>query len=466
MAWAASGCSAGPPGSAGRPADRGAASRPLEGALVAGCRAVVRGALCEVDEGAVLRVWSPAAVTRWATTSGAPAAGEAPLAVPEGERVGDGVLYRVALPAGARGLRLAAGGPEGERSARVELAPAPAPPAALTRARSQRAEGELGAAAATLREAIAAGAGAGARAGTGAGAAGAGAGGEGPFLLSALGRVELARGEWQSAEEVLAQASAGHEAAGRGSAAADDEVVRAFSLRARHQFVEARAALGRVVALSAGYPEGVAEATFHRGLIAWEAGDARAALRETADAQAQFERVGLARPASLVTQQRVQFLTELGRGEESIGVLQGLAAKPAEDELPCDRADLAINLSSAAATLAQVASELGRAPPLDPVPLAERARAEVARLCPEPRRLAYALTGASLAALYARDAAGAREALRGARAALPDPGTALALEWLGIEARAALVAGDAAGALALAARLGAEAAAAGEARER
>ncbi|MCU0681418.1 MAG: CHAT domain-containing protein [Polyangiaceae bacterium] len=377
------------------------------------------------------------------------AAGETRLEAPPGERVGDGVLYRLAVPAGARALCLSVHGSTGLRSARIELASAPPVPSALTRARAQRAEGELAAAAATLREAIAAG-----------------AGGERPFLLSALGRVELARGEWEGAERVLAEASAGHEGAGRGSAAADDEVVRAFSMRARHDFAAARAALGRVVALSAGYPEGVAEATFHRGLLAWEAGDTRSALRDTADAQSQFERVGLARSASLVTQQRGQILTALGRGEESISVLQALAARPPEDGLPCDQADLAINLSSAAATLAQVASELGRVPALDPVPLAERARTEVDRLCPEPRRLAYALTGVSLAALYAHDAARAREALRGARAALPDPGTALALEWLGLEAQAALVAGDAAGALALAARLGAEAAAAGDAHER
>ncbi|HEU4410626.1 MAG TPA: CHAT domain-containing protein [Polyangiaceae bacterium] len=420
--------------------------KPLEGVLLSGCDAVVRGELCEFGEGAPLRVWSPRPIARWAALV---AGAEAPLAAPEGERVGEGVLYRVAPPAGARELRLWAGGPAGGvRFARVALAPAPPPPA-LARARAQRGEGDLAGALATLREAL-----------------GRTEGGERAALLSGLGRVELARGEWEGAERTLAEAAAGHEAAGRGSAAADDEVVRAFSLRTRHHFAAARAALARVVALSGGYPEGLAEAAFHRALLASEAGDARAALREVADAQERFERVGLARQARIVTQARAEFLSALGRGDEALELLEGLERRPGEGELPCDRADLAINIAGEAAALSRAASELGRAPKFDPAPLAARAREAVARHCPEPRRLAYALSAGAQAALLAGDAAGARQALEGARRALPDPGTALELAWLEAEARAALLAGETSAALALAARLGAEARAAGDARAR
>jgi CHAT domain-containing protein len=418
---------------------------------MAGCEAVVRGSVCEIDEGASLRFWSPRPVTRWAVVTAPPGVGgESPLEAPPGERVGEGVLYRVVPPAAAGELRLYAGEGDDVRVANVALAHAPPRHATLARARTLRGEGDLEGALSALREALARE-----------------AGGDRPFLLSALGRVELARGEWEGAERVLAEAAAGHEAAGRGSVAADDEVVRAFSLRSRHHFAAARAALDRVVSLSNGYPEGVAEATLHRALLAYEAGDTRSALRDVADAQARFERVGLVRQARLVIQTRAEFLGALGRGDEALALFGGLARQPpAEGELPCDHADLAINAASAAALMARASAELGRAAPADPVPLVERARQAVAQQCPEPRRLAYALTNVAHVALLARDTAEVRKALRSAREALPDPGTALALEWIETEASAALAAGDEAGALALAARLGAEAAAAGDARAR
>lgn len=419
--------------------------KPLEGLLWGGCRTVIRGELCEIDEGASLRIWSPRAVTHWGASA---AGGEVPIGVREGERVGEGVLYRVAPPPGANELRLEASEAGGVWRARIALAPAPARPAILARAKALRAEGNLPGAASLLREALGQG------------------GDEKPFLLGALGRVELARGEWAVAEQLLAEASVGHERAGRGSIAADDEVVRAFSLRSRHHFADARAALARIVALSTGYPEGVAEATLHRALLASEAGDTRSALRDVADAQARFERIGLVATARLVTQTRAELLGALGRGDEGLSLLEGLVRQPLEGEVPCDQADLAINLATIAGLLAQEAFDLGRPAPTDPAPLAEQARRAVAQQCPEPRRLVYALNNVAEAALLAGDAAGARAALKSARAALPDPGAAVALEWLELEARAMLASGDAVGALTLAARFGSEATAAGDARAR
>ncbi len=434
-------------------APREVALKPLDGVLVAGCNAVLRGGACEVAAGATLRVWSPAAVARWAVAGEAPGGGalaaEAPLASPPGEGVGGGFLYRVAPGAEAGEVRLYAGAGGEAGVARVRLAPAGPPHPALARARELRAEGNLGAAVAALREALAAPAPA-----------------QAPALQSSLGRVELARGEWEAAERTLAEASAAHERGGRLSAAANDEVVRAYSLRSRHHFAAARAALARVDVLSAGYPEGAAEATMHRAQLAWEAGDVRGALRDAVDAQAQFERVGLARQARMLTQQRAESLSSLGRGDEALAMLEGLAARPAEGELPCDHADLAINVAATALALADVASERGQPPPVAPAPLAERASAVVDERCPEPRRRAYARTGVARAALFGGDAARVKAALREARASLPAPDTVLARTWLEVEARAALGAGDAAGALALAARLGAEAAAADDARGR
>ncbi|WP_438037596.1 CHAT domain-containing protein [Sorangium sp. So ce128] len=411
----------------------------------AGCSAVHAGPACALPDDRTLRIWVKApADARVAIAADAAAAADTPLSALDGARVQGGVLARVPVPEGARALSVTAERGGGRASFRLELRPAIDAPR-LKEAEALRRSGDLDAASSAL-DALASGADPAVQA----------------LAIGKRARVDLARGRIPEAIAGFEASIRAHRAAGRISDEFLDRFALSYALLFNgRRFAEARAALDALGPLEASHPEGRAVKPYYAALLASEAGDLRAALRQLDASAAGAERLGLSDHRLHVLQERADVLQTLGRPLEARALLRDVQASSPAGRAPCERASLLNDLGWNALQVAW-ASGGSSGPPEGaerPRALADAESPLTAALdlygaaCPKPAKRANALTNLALAKLEAGQTDAARALLDEARRTDARPDAGVAMYWLEIEGRVALGSGDPASALEIYGRL-------------
>lgn len=287
----------------GCPAKRATTSAPAAFGHVdfTGCAAIVAGPTCEVSRDRALVIAPPSDATDVAIAFAVGASDLVP-ATSDGSRA-----RRVTIPMGAR--EIVVRGKEAGRVVewRLALREATPEPAVVTEARELRAKGALDDAARTLTEQIAVLEGA-SRA----------------LALSALARVEIARGASDAAREHLGAAMDAHAAVGRFSTAADDATVLVFLLLEQRRFADARKTLARASEWSKDYYDGRVQVRFYEGYLARDTGDVRTALAKLDGAIADADAMSLARISGIMRMERALTHAEIGRVDEALGALRDL----------------------------------------------------------------------------------------------------------------------------------------------
>jgi tetratricopeptide (TPR) repeat protein len=202
--------------------------------------------------------------------------------------------------------------------------------------------------------------------------------------LGLLARIALAQGDGEAAAKSCREAIAADRAAGALLAEDNDTTLLAWILIQQHQLPAARKVLSGLQ-LPAGSPaEAVYKRSYHRGLLAEQLGDARAALTDLTAAVDQAERVGLGSERWYAEQVLGRQLSALGRSREAAALFDRLhRTRPSLS--PCEWADLLTNQAWSLLLAGEAGERLG-----DPVPLLEEARqAAESTPCPalEERRL-------------------------------------------------------------------------------
>jgi hypothetical protein len=343
----------------------------------AGCATVRVGPLCSLEPQRQLTIWLPSTATHPIALR----ADRTPITPTDRSEVAAGTRYTVVIPAGA--TTLAIEDAEGRRWT-LRLAPT-RHHEALRRARNLHKEGKLDQAEALLRRAL-------------------------PTLQreqqaiahALLARIALARGEARKAAAGLDRNRKRCAAIGLVSQAVDDSLALAFVLSINlRELTRARRVLADADQLAKQWPRGHAAIPYYRGLIAWESGDVRIALRAFRRAAQRAERLGLKRPRRHAQQQIALTLAAVGRIAEAERQQRELLREQG-DEPPCTRADLHTNLAWIAAlhdqrvvrggdsTGNEVATHLAHA-------------ARLLDRCPDPFRRRNALINETLWALQRGD---------------------------------------------------------------
>jgi len=408
-------------------------SEPLQ-VQVSGCAAVLRGPVCEVAPGEELRLWLPGVED--ASIRVVADGVDLPVRVTPWP---DGRTARVIVPEHTTRLDVHVGHGPDDASAKVLLAPEPPVPPGLQKARALRREGRLDEAADVLGSLSEADAGGRSK------------------LLSARARLAYQRGQIDEAIADYREAIGLHETEGRLSEAADDASALAFLFHERDRIADARALVRREAQLSREYPDGQADSVHTEGLIAWDTGDLRTALRCAREAEARFARLGEegGRRASAVTVGLR--LLEVGRYSESIAMFRALLA--GQDLGACERADLLNNVGWAVlrAIEASQGADLG----IDAREPLAQACDLLRASCPDPNRLGNALLNVAQAEHQHGRRREAREALDEAKRVERDPTVQNLLQWQDLAGRIALTGNAPAQALSSFAREGEIAAAFG-----
>ncbi|WP_437707442.1 CHAT domain-containing protein [Sorangium sp. So ce448] len=449
----APGCDARRPTGTAAPATSGASASPATAAApappleveFAGCSAVHAGPACALPDDRTLRIWVKApADARVAIAVDAAVAADTPLSALDGTRVQGGVLARVPVPEGARALSVTAERGGGRASFRLDLRPAIDAPR-LKEAEALRRRGDLDAASSAL-DALASGADPAVQA----------------LAIGKRARVDLARGRIPEAIAGFEASIRAHRAAGRISDEFLDRFALSYTLLYNgRRFAEARAALDALGPLEASHPEGRAVKPYYAALLASEAGDLRAALRQLDASAAGAERLGLSDHRLHVLQERADVLQTLGRPLEAQALLRDVQASSPAGRAPCERASLLNDLGWNALQIAWASGGSGGQPARAERPrsLADAEAPLTAALelygaaCPRPAQRANALTNLALAKLEAGQANAARALLDEARRTDARPDAGVAMYWLEIEGRIALGSGDPARALEIYGRL-------------
>lgn len=266
---------------------------------------------------------------------------------------------------------------------------------------------------------------------------------DGARATSLLARVALAAGNVPEAQRLLRDAIALDHAAGRLSDEVDDGLVLAFSLTARsRRFAEAREALNSARRASADYPDGKMRGPYFEAILAAETGDLRGAMERLDEARDRAARLGVVRLRRNAQMEQGLTLVALGRPEAALEIFRALDAEDAAGRTPCEASDLTNNIGWAMLAMRDRGLSVGantNAGPNDPTPILEAALTLARDGCAEPSRTANVLVSLAYAALQKGDSKSARAYLAEAKKAQPDPNGALALHWLEIEGRAALV---------------------------
>lgn len=386
---------------AARPTDE---VTPIE---LAGCAAVSRGPVCEIDPGASIRLWigdpsgdvEVAIDGARATPAFVPARGgrRAEIAIPAGSKE---IVARV----GWRSLRVAVASRETSDEIRS--------------AEKLRAEGKLDDAAASLARV--------------------------PLSVSpaiALAKKRLAarlafdRRDAAKGLAMLRETAIEALALGRVSDEHDDRFARAAKLiDVSRSFAEARAELDALASARGpdrAYSKGVIEAAYYRARIEVETGDLRAALRSLDEVEEGMERLGLGDYTIAVRSERAGILSAFGRYEEAISERRKIVESLPQGAPPCRRARAANNLGW---TLIR-ASAAG-ASAADPIAVLEEAVPVARSGC--PLGLGYLLTNLAIA-LYDRDrTADAEVALQQARDGSRSSSVEDAVWWRLVDAGIAL----------------------------
>ncbi|MFT3765382.1 MAG: CHAT domain-containing protein [Minicystis sp.] len=365
-----------------------------------------------------MRLWisTPAGTRPSITVDGQPRSAE-------GLAVQGGTLVTIEVPEGARAVTVSAA-QEGARPAAYVLTLVPrATDPALDEAAARRAEGKPDAARALLEALL---------------------GDPRPAIraqaVGKLARVERAGGATERAIAHFREAIRLAHESGR----AGDEIFDRFALAytlvfSGRRFTEAREVLDGVRPLASIAPDRGAQAPYHRGLIAQETGDLRAAIRLFDEAAMGAERFGLDDVRLDAMQVKADVLATIGRPAEALALLEEVDRALAKGDRRCRRADLLNDLGWLSL---RAASSAGAPPGLpDPGPRFAEALALYREACPSPDALANVLTNLALAELDRGHADRARAHLDEARRARPDASPRLAAWWPGIEARVALLEG-------------------------
>lgn len=399
---------------------------------ISGCGAVRAGPVCEIPAARSVRLWikaqGGAAVA--ITVDGQPV--EARHVDVQGGR-----RATIALPEAPRELAVTASRGGAESSFRVALEPR-AVEASLDEAEALRQQGKLDEAKARLDGALRD-----ARASVRAQATG------------KLARIERGKGDTDRAIELFQEALRLDREAGRISDEVTDRFALAYTfLYYGRRFGEAHRALDAVKALTASYPDGRAIAPYYLGLLAFETGDLRAALRLFRESAEGAERLGLDDHRLDVLQPWADVLSILGRHAEAEALLREAERSLPERAGPCRKAHLRNDIGWLAIRAAgsSEGSPRGR---IDPIPPLEEALAIYRGACPDPADLCNVLTNLAIAELDRDRPAEARRYLAQAREAEGKPDPRIEAWWLVLEGRLALRSGQPQGALKWYGRLGA-----------
>lgn len=336
---------------------------------------------------------------------------------------GGGTLYELRLPPGVGLLRLSAGAGASERGWSLRIDRRPGDPQ-LDQAREMLRSGDHAGARQLLEEALAQG------------AVDRGAG------LGLLGRALRNQRQTEAARETLREAIATRRDDGDIHGALTDATVLAFSLmhKGRH-FTEAREVLAAFDDYPAGHARGRYYLDYFRGLIGFNSGDARSALRllQAASARAgrfDWQRLQLVSEMMLAVQ-----LQQLGRSAQAAALLEPWRDRLPADLLPCERAEYLTSLTWSR-LLTLEAGDRGE----DPTPVAEEALAAFGEACGVDGRV-NARINLALAHLHGGRSTAAARHLEQARELTDTPELRMLLWALDVEGRIALSRGNADGAL-------------------
>ncbi|WP_044251778.1 tetratricopeptide repeat protein, partial [Chondromyces apiculatus] len=388
---------------------------------VSGCAAVRAGPVCEAGEGDALRVWirAPEQATIGLAFDGQP------VALPAGVPVQGGARFSVGVPAKARALQVTAAVGGAVASFEHALGRREVP-AALDEAEALRREGKLDEAEARLGRVV--------------DDAQPGVQAE---VRGKRARIARSRGRTEEAVALFREAVRLDREAGRVSDELKDRFAMAYTLLYQgRRFGEARAVLEGLDGLTVLDADGHAMVAYYQGLVAYETGDLRAALRLFRGSAEHASRLGLEAHRVDVMQPWATALSLLGRHAEAAALLGEAEAALGQEASPCRRAHLA-NDRGWVALRAEGAGVTGEAP----IPHFERALALYQGGCAEAADVANVLTNLALAEVTRGDLAAASRAVTRAREVEPQADARIQVWWLLVEARVALGSGRAAAAL-------------------
>jgi tetratricopeptide (TPR) repeat protein len=246
-----------------------------------------------------------------------------------------------------------------------------------------------------------------------------------------LARIHRARGKTDEAIALL-RASIEHE---RETGDVSDEMQDRFALAytllyGLRSFSEARKALDDAAPVESLHPESKVTASYYRGLIAYETGDLRAALRLFRESAQGAERLGMTDHRRDVVQLLADVLSSLGRYDEASEQVRSLTSL-VRGAPPCQRALFLNNLAWIAL----------RTPEPDRALIDAQLREALGlfhKECPLPGEAGNVATNLAIAMWERGDAAASTQFLKEARASSPTPDPRNALWWTTIEGNLAL----------------------------
>ena len=246
-----------------------------------------------------------------------------------------------------------------------------------------------------------------------------------------LARIQRARGKTQEAIALL-RASIQHE---RQTGNVSDEMQDRFALAytllyGLRSFAEARKALDEAAPVESLHAESKVTASYYRGLIAYETGDLRTALRLFRESAQGADRLGMTDHRRDVVQLLADVLSSLGRYEEAREQVRSLTSL-VRGAPPCQRALFLNNLAWIAL----------RTPEPDRTLIDTQLREALGlfhKECPLPGEAGNVATNLAIAMWERGDAAASRQFLKEAREASPTPDPRVAVWWTTIEGNLAL----------------------------
>lgn len=382
-----------------------------------GCRTVLKGPVCVLGEERALRLWVSTAPDMQIEIM----AGSTPLEPAVAVDIQHGMRFQLEVPADATLLVVRFHDQQGAIGAWQIALAEEARPLYLSRASALLQDGRLNEARALLEDAL-----------TSATLE------QHANAVGLLGRILNQQGRIEPARDALRAAAAENVRDGRLYDALLDTAVLVFSLMHKGRFfTEARALLE-------GFPmawQASAEARYYQayflGLVAFNSGDVRDALRELDTAADQAARFGWDRLQLNAEEILAVQLQLLGRRDEAAALLRGWVDRPIADQPPCERALFLTNLGWSELLVLEAGETTG-----DPTAVLKRAYETLDKHCSVDDRM-NGLVNLALAQLHARRLPEAVAYLARARAQTATPELRFVLWALDIEARIALAEGRA-----------------------
>lgn len=383
-----------------------------------GCQSVTKGPVCALGPKRDLRLWvsSEPDAELQVEVDGKPLQTRP-------SKLDDGHVFDVDVPEAAQVVRVRARREGVSTTRSIDVTDAEEPEA-IRKASALRSEGKLPEAAAVLE----------------------------PMLSSSdevlharaargLARVERARGNYQRAISLLRDAIELERKTGCISSEVQDRCVLAYTLLyGPRSFSEARSVLEGAKDLEADYAEGRVNTSYYRGLVAYETGDLRDALRLFRESADGARRLGITDQRRDVLQLQADLLSTLGRYDEAQTKMQE-AFELLDADAPACRRGMLLN------NMAWVAMRAPRSRRTQSQNAAigkqlERAAGIFEKDCPMPPERAHVSTNRAILAWERGAIDEARKHLDEARASVPSPEPRLAVWWSTLEGYLAGARGD------------------------